>query len=179
MANRLGRSRANMNNSGDLEDIRADFGIYSMEGLVEQLVADVHVEEVPSDVPSRSTSVSNMRHSQVSPEELSDRWCIGFAQAKSTKKVTTQKGMRSALLPLSWRYKADRVFERPLLGGQFYTDTMDAYNKSLDVNRHAQVFANQDFFAMAYPMEHNSSAGEGLRQFVHNFGRPKKITFDG
>jgi hypothetical protein len=71
------------------------------------------------------------------------------------------------------------VFERPLLRGQFYTDTMDARNKSLDGNRYAQVFANQDFFAMAYPMEHKSSAGEGLQQFVHDLGRPEKLTFDG
>ena len=161
------------------DETGVDFDIYNVKRLAERLVAEVRVEDVPSDVPTRRTFVSNERHSQVSPEELSDRWCIGLAQAKNTIKVTTQKGVRSAILPLSRRYRADRVFERPLLRGQFYTDTMDARTKSLDGNRYAQVFASQDFFAAAYPMEHKSSAGEGLRQFIHDFGRPEKLTFDG
>ena len=180
MASKIGKLRIdNLDSSWDHDDTRNDCQIYNMEGLVERLVSEIRVEETPSDVPTRRTFVSNERHSQVSPEELSDRWCIGLAQARNTIKITTQKGVRSAILPLSRRYRADRVFERPLLRGQFYTDTMDARTKSLDGNRYAQVFANQDFFAVAYPMEHKSSAGEGLRQFVHDFGRPEKLTFDG
>ena len=41
------------------------------------------------------------------------------------------------------------------------------------------MFASKDFFAVAYPMESKSSAGDGLRQFVHDYGRPEKLTFDG
>ena len=63
--------------------------------------------------------------------------------------------------------------------GQFYTDTMDGRCKSLDGNKFAQVFANKDFFAVAYPMSSKSYAGEGLRQFVHDYGRPESLTFDG
>jgi hypothetical protein len=39
--------------------------------------------------------------------------------------------------------------------------------------------ANKDFFAMAYPMSNKSSAGDSLRKFIHEFGRPEKLTFDG
>ena len=147
--------------------------------LVERVIAEVRVESVLDDVPSRRTFVSNERHTRVSPAELSERWGIGLSQATKTIQVTTQKGMRSAILPLSRRYRADRVFERPLLRGQFSTDTMDGRVKSLDGNRYAQVFATKDLFAAAYPMQLKSMAGEGLRQIVHDYGRPEHLTFDG
>jgi hypothetical protein len=80
---------------------------------------------------------------------------------------------------LSRRYRADRVVERPLLRGNFYSDTMDGRHKSLDGNKFAQVFANKDFFGVAYPIESKSLAGEALRQFVHDYGRPEHLTTDG
>lgn len=85
--------------------------------LVERMIAEVRVENVLEDVPMRRTFVSNERHTRVSPAELSERWGIGLTQATNTIQVTTQKGMRSAILLLSRRYRADRVFERPLLRG--------------------------------------------------------------
>ncbi|KAI2504497.1 hypothetical protein MHU86_9996 [Fragilaria crotonensis] len=56
---------------------------------------------------------------------------------------------------------------------------MDGRHKSLDGNKYAQIFASKDFFAVAYPMESKSGAGEALRQFVHDFGRPERLTSDG
>lgn len=56
---------------------------------------------------------------------------------------------------------------------------MDARAKSLEGNKYAQVFANRDLFAIAYPMSTKSAAGDGLRQFIHDFGRPERLTFDG
>lgn len=166
------RSVAHLDNDGD--------AIYqSTQQFAERLVAQVNITEIPSDVPTRKTVLSKERHSQVSPEELADRWCIGLTQAKNTIEVTTQTSARSALMPAGRRYRADRVFERPLLRGHFYTNTMDGRVKSLDGNKYAQVFASKEFFAVAYPMESKSSAGDGLRQFVHDYGRPEKLTFDG
>ena len=147
--------------------------------IVDRLISQVQVPEVLTDVPGRRTFVSNERHSAVTPEMLSERWGIGLVQARNTIQVTTQKGVRSAILPLSRRYRADRVFERPLLRGHYYSDTMDGRHKSLDGNKYAQVFANKDFFGVAYPMESKSSAGDALRQFVHDFGRPEYLTTDG
>jgi hypothetical protein len=56
---------------------------------------------------------------------------------------------------------------------------MDGRHKSLDGNKYAQVFATKGFFAVAYPMESKSGAGEALRQFVHDFGRPERLISDG
>jgi hypothetical protein len=56
---------------------------------------------------------------------------------------------------------------------------MDGRCKSLNGNRYAQVMANKDFFAVAYPMTNKSGAGDALRQFINEYGRPEKLTFDG
>jgi hypothetical protein len=149
--------------------------------MTERLMATVMVSEVETrpDVPLPRTFASGKRHSDVTAQELSERWFIGLSQAHDTIKVTTQNHVRSAVLPLSRRYRADRVFEKPLLRGDFYTDTMDARCKSIQGNQYAQVFANKDFFAVAYPIGKKSAAGESLRQFIHDFGRPEKLTYDG
>jgi hypothetical protein len=131
------------------------------------IINDVRTNEVLSDVPLRRTFVSNERHTSVTTAELSERWCIGLAQATNTIQVTTQQGIRSATLPLSRRYKADRVFE------------VDGRCKSMDGNRYAQVFATKDLFVTVYPMESKSMAGEGLLQFIHDYGRPEHLKFDG
>ena len=152
---------------------------WSSNEFATRLLAEVRIDVILDDVPMRRTFTSNERHSDVSSAELSDRWGIGLLQAQNTIRITTQKGIRSAILPLSRRYRADRVYERPLLRGDYYTDTMDGRCKSLDGNKFAQVFASKDLFAVSYPMESKSHAGEGLRQFVQDFGRPEKLTFDG
>ena len=56
---------------------------------------------------------------------------------------------------------------------------MNGRYKSLDGNKHAQIFANESFFATAYPMEHKSSAGQALKQFISDFGIPDKLVCDG
>ena len=127
--------------------------------LITKLITDRLISEVrttgeeespePDDVPVPRTFATGNRHSDVSAQELSERWFIGLAQAQETIKVTTQNCIRSALLPNSRRYKADRIFEKPLLRGDFYTDTLDGRCKSLDGNRYAQIFATKDFFAVA------------------------------
>ena len=56
---------------------------------------------------------------------------------------------------------------------------MNGCYKSLDGNKHAQIFANESFFATAYSMEHMSSAGQALKQFISDFGIPDKLVCDG
>ena len=94
-------------------------------------------------------------------------------------KVTTQWLMRSAILLLAQRYHADRMFIRPRIHGTIYTDTMNGRYKSLDGNKHAQICANESFFTTAYPMEHKSSTGQALKQFISDFGIPDKLVCDG
>ena len=132
-----------------------------------------------SDVPLVTTFQSSDRHSDVSPQHLSERWGIGLAQAAMTLKKTTQRFLRSAILPLARRYRTDRVFTRKTLAGVWATDTMDGRCKSLDGNRYAQVFANKSYFSRIYPMDKKSKAGDALRLFCQEFGVPEKLTFDG
>ena len=56
---------------------------------------------------------------------------------------------------------------------------MNGHYKSRDGKKHAQIFANESFFATAYPMEHKSSAGQALKKFISDFGLPDKLVCDG
>ena len=87
--------------------------------------------------------------------------------------------MHSATLPLAQWYRVDMMFIRPRICGTIYTDTMNGCYKSLDGNKHAQIFANESFFATTYPMEHKSSTGQALKQFISDFGIPYKLVCDG
>ena len=68
-------------------------------------------------VPTPRTFVSKERHTPISSSELSERWLIGLIQATDTLKKTTQWIVRSAVLPLGRRYKAERIYELPRLPG--------------------------------------------------------------
>ena len=110
---------------------------------------------------------------------MSERWFISISQAAKTLKSTTQNLLRSAVLPLSRRYRADRMFRRKTLDGQWSTDTLDGRCLSLDGNRYAQVFANEKYFSKIYPMDSKSKAGDALKVFCREFGVPYNLTFDG
>ena len=158
--------------------------IASMKVVVEDsvndnLVRDETVDPGTSDAPEIPTFQSSSRHTDVSPTDLSERWNISLATAIQTLKKTTQRFLRSAVLPLSRRYRADRVFERKTLAGRWSTDTMDGRSKSLEGNRYAQVFANKSYFSRVYPMDSKSKAGNALRLFCQEIGVPEKLTFDG
>ena len=80
------------------------------------------------DTPARRTLVSDERHVKVSAELIAERFGIGPIRAQQTLRVTTQRGVRSAILPIARRgYRADRVFTVKRLRGKFATDT--AYGK--------------------------------------------------
>ena len=128
--------------------------IYDMDSLMHRLISSVQVKEAPplattggaagtrarvynvevQDVPAARTFESKERHTSVTPEDLSERWCIGLGQAKETLKRTTQRIVRLAVMPLARRYRADRMYERPRLRGEWFTDTMDGRITSKDGN---------------------------------------------
>jgi hypothetical protein len=131
------------------------------------------------DVSQPYTFQSKGRHSSVTPEDLSERWQIGLAQATETLKRTTQRLKRSAVMPLARRYRADKMYGKKRLRGMWASDTMDGRVKSLDGNRYAQVFANGSFFAEIYPMATKASAGQALKEFCNELGVPDELTIDG
>ena len=132
-----------------------------------------------ADVSRPNVFMSTNRHTDVSAEDLSERRCIIFKTAKETLNKTTQKFIRSALLPLSRRYMADRMFRKKTLSGAWSCDTLDGRTMSLDGNRYAHVFANKCYFTKIYPMGSKDKAGEALRVFCREFGVPESLTFDG
>ena len=94
-------------------------------------------------------------------------------------KATIQRILRSAIMPISRKYRADRMFEWPRIKGRIFTNTLAGRYKSLDGNRYAQVFSNYYFFADAYPMEKKSLAGQGLGEFIANFGVMERLVCHG
>ncbi|KAI2500086.1 Reverse transcriptase (RNA-dependent DNA polymerase) [Fragilaria crotonensis] len=133
------------------------------------------------DVPSRRTFVSTERHEKVSAELLADRFGIGPKRAQRTMRVTTQRGVRSAILPISRRYRADRVFGVKRLAGKFATDTAYGKLKSLRGNVGSQIYSHKCGFKASYPMlkVDGNTVGDTLTQFIGDFGAPAHLTFDG
>ena len=135
--------------------------------FVERLIWSVQVHDPnmdKADVPSAQTFHTKERKMTVTAADLmSERWFIGLAQAEKTICATPQRLLRSGLLSLVRRYRANRMYERPRFRGTVYTDTMHYHYKSLDRNRYAHVFATEDFFVAAYPMEAKSMAGDALK----------------
>ena len=62
-------------------------------------------------------------------------------------------------MPLSRRYRADRMFQKKLLDGMWDFDTMYGQTKSLDGNIFAQFFSNGTLFAEIYPMSRKADPG--------------------
>jgi hypothetical protein len=125
------------------------------------------------------TFLSSERHSGTTPEDLSERWGLSIAQAILTLKATTRRLIRSALMPLARRYRVDRMFTTNRLEGTFATDTMDLRCNSIHGERYCQVFANKEFFAVAYPIEKKSDAHEPLDRFVRDYGAMDFLISDG
>ena len=71
------------------------------------------------------------------------------------------------------------MYECQQIHGTIYMDTMGGWHKSLDRNRYAQVFVNNSFFAVSYPMDKKSNDGQALEQFNAEFGIPDRIVCDG
>jgi len=135
--------------------------IYNPQTFTSRLIASckvhhipehVEVHEVLTDVTGPPTFTTEDRRAKTSAQDLADRWLISKKQAELTLKHTTQKHLRSALLPLARRYKADRIFQRPQLQGEWFTDTVFASVKSKDGNTCGQIFVNGKYFTTYFPM---------------------------
>ena len=136
---------------------------------------------VHSETPARRTFVSNERHSKISAELIAERFGIGPIRAQKTLRVTAQRGVRSAILPISRRYRADRVFGVKRLNGKFATDTANGKLKSLHGNVRCQLYSHKCGFKAAYPIQRvdGNHVGDTLTQFINNFCAPEHLTFDG
>ena len=144
-------------------------------------MALINIEMPGYDVEARRTFVSTERHTKVTVDKLADRFCIGPLKAKATMRVTTQRGLRSSLLPLARRYRADRMFGVRRLNGKFATDTLYLKQKSIVSNIASQVFSHKCGFNHVIHLNRvdGEQVGHALADFVHEYGAPEQLTFDG
>ena len=124
-------------------------------------------------LPPKTFLLSN-RHSNTSPEDLSEVWNISVQQAKMTLEATTQHNSRLVIMPLSRRYCMDRMFEPVRLRSQMSTDTMDPRCEGLHGDQQCQVFGNKEMFAAAYPIKskRGDDVDQDLKQFISDYGAP-------
>ncbi len=117
----------------------------------------------------------------MSAEILADRFGIGPKRAQRTLRVTTQRGVRSAILPTSRRYRADRVFGVKRLTGEFASDTAYGKIKSLRGSVVSQIYLHKCGCKVAYPIlkGDGNHVGDALTQFIGDFRVPEQLTFDG
>ena len=123
--------------------------------------------------------VTNERHSKVTPEELSRKWSVGLQTAKDTLRVLTQKGIRTAIHPMTRRVRVDHLhLHRQRLRGTWYTDTLLSKVKSKLGNTCANVYT-QGKFTRAIPMTSRKDAGKSLIEFTDDVGIPERLVTDG
>ena len=123
---------------------------------------------------------ANDRHSKITPEHLAKLMNIGIDKAKQMLKVTTQKGVRTAVHPITRRYRVDHLnLHSSKLAGQWYVDWISAGTKSLAQNIGAFVFTNGTFTEV-YPAESNKQApaNMSLNDFCNDVGEPHKLKSD-
>ena len=155
----------------------------SLVNLKERMIAKLTSNNISidDDLPARRTFVSSKRHLKLSAKQLSELWCIGPQRAKQTMRVTTQRGVRSAIMPLSRRYRADRRFNKRRLVHKFATDTLYPERKSLHQNTRAQVYSAKHGFTACYPLTQaiGDEIGQSLSDFISQYCIPEHLTFDG
>ena len=143
--------------------------------------ANNYIDVTAEDIPARRSFISSDRHKKLTAESIAELWGIGKSRAMATIDATTQNGTRSAILPLSRRYRVDRRYNIKRLEGDFSTDSLYADIKSLIGNKYAQIYSLRNGFTAIYPMESLSgdSIGYTLNDFSHDFGIPGKLKLDG
>ena len=141
----------------------------------------VHHNEEEFDAPPRNAFISRERYSEMSAESLDESWGIGIKKAGATINATTQKFKRSAILPISRRYCADRFYNVKRLDGKFSTDTLWADVKPPNQHKYAQLFTHKCGFTAAYPMDSmlGDQIGSAMQDFIHDLSVPESLTFDG
>ena len=103
-----------------------DIQVFNLR-IMKSTVIPVEMSEGPlseDKLMEPRTFLSGNRHSNTTPEDLSEVWNISIETAKLTLESTTQHHARSAIMPLSRRYRIDRMFEPKRLLGTMATDKM-------------------------------------------------------
>ena len=92
--------------------------IVKMGAKLKRNISDI-VAPAAYEIPARRTFIFYSIHLEASADLVSDLWCISLKIYQATLGVTTQRGVRSDILPLARRYRADRVLSMILLNARF------------------------------------------------------------
>lgn len=82
-------------------------------------------------------------------------------------------------MPLSRRYRTDRMLLLKRILGEMTSDTMDPRYEGLYREKYCQVFGNKSMFYEAYPIPTKGSCYEALKIFLKEYGAPDPIITDG
>ena len=127
------RSSGQHEQYGDMEiELSKISNVYNYKEFCTSLISAVNIastyrDDVDgwSDERKISSVITNDRHSKATPEELARKWSIGIQTAKDTVRVTTQRGIRTAVHPMTWRVRVDHLnLHRQHFRGTWYTDTL-------------------------------------------------------
>ena len=152
------------------------------ERLIEKVTTGRYADhDNTKEMTARRSYTSKGRHNKITSTQLAENWCIGFRRAEATIEATTQNLTRSAILPISRRYRADRNYNIKRLNSKFSTDTIYGELKSLLQNVAAQVYTTKFGFASVYPITgfDGTTIGNTLKDFISDYGVPEHLTFDG
>ena len=159
---------------------------YDVMDFNARIIESLVIPTVPSSGPlpadallAPKTFISTDRHSNTTPEDLSETWGISVQQAKLTLDATTQRHARSAIMPLSRRYRLDRMYEPKRLRCDMSSDTMDPRCNGMHGYKYCQVFGNKYMFCAAYPIERKSDCHVALKHFIRDYGASDSMITDG
>ena len=120
------------------------------------------------------------RHHTISAEFLAKKWGCGLNTARNTLAGTTQLGVRSAIGPLTRRYRTDILqMHYRRLNTSFYTDTLFMKAKSLKGKTCAQIYTDGKGYIRTDPSKSKSQAGATLGRFLEDVGIPNTLIYDG
>ena len=117
-------------------------------GLAQDLMVERLISKVKFKITRNgfATYIDN-RHNGISVDLLARKWVIGLDLANRTLQSKNQDNVRSALKPLTRRYRADFLSQRLCrLSCRFYTDILFTKEKSIVGNICAQIFTDRECF---------------------------------
>ena len=138
------------------------------ETLLPRMISNVNIAKI----------ASKTRHSDISPESLSRKWRIGLETSRATLAQTTQQGIRTAIRPISRRYRTDLQSKKiNRIRASVFTDTCFVNVKSMKQNTCYQGYSCDNLIRI-YPMRSQTDAAQSLIDFAHEVGAPDTITSD-
>ena len=150
-------------------------------GLAQNMTVDWLIYNVKiqyEDFKRINVMHTNKRHHEITKEMIAKKWGISTERAKLTLDATTQMCIRSAVLPLSRRYRTDLLSTRLRRSRtEFFTDTLFSKVTSLLGNNCAQIFTDGEFIYI-HPMKGHTEIAESLQFFCEDVGVPAILTMD-